>query len=858
MQRWFGIVLVLTTAACGDNQSGDTDLVPPAVLVSTPTAGSTAVAPTSAIGIAFTERVVADAGSISVGGTAVDLATVAWDAGHQRFTVTPAMPFAPEATIEVVVDGFADEAGNVMTGAYRFSFAIAASAERPRVVAVTPNDGAQNVGVALDAITVTFDQPMDPNAGSTTLFGLGTLAAVEWTSPTQARIPVRGLRGETPYIVALDAFRNVDGLPLDPEPVLGNGRLEFHTGLDDVAPVVVSSVPAEGATNVEVGDLREVAVVFAEPMRTSSGTAILSGLGDPVELAVTWSEDAHRATLVLPEEWALIYDTAYTLELSGFMDVHGNALAAEPYLVNGCLDFAAGADTKRPRFLSSTIADGAMGVATADRRYYQYDILLEVSELVDVSNATATVEVDGETFDSVYVYAARYGRTVQVAAVGAARPLRYGATYAVKLTGVTDLAGNEIDSAGYLGDGQLDFTTGADTIAPFVAQLSGLVEGSGSLSPWGTQYVQVTFSEPIDDATAAIELVHFGSGGTTELEPPTVDWLSDMEITISFPTAGLTADQRYGLRFVGIVDLEGNALDPVPLLGDGTLDFSVGAARPLRSTPPPGIVDMYPYELYRSTNPGFPGIRQRSTIELQFTEPMDTSLDTVQLVDETDPSAPTTQTVQGTWSQDGTTLSFVLAEETGYEPLQGEHHYVVRFAHLRGADGLAVDAGATHYSGAALRFRTQPTNPQLDHTCIHLLYDTCEQVDAFAMSLPWAPTTDQAHSYFEVTLPPADEGGYLGYTSVFGDDETDLLLYLRETMSLSIRDIDAAFDVPLLSVAAPPACPVITGSPGCGQPGEVGVTRIVRARMPFNGTYIARWASEHEVVHFITERAGAF
>jgi hypothetical protein len=855
MTKWFGLLIALT-AACGDNTDGDA--VAPAVLLSTPTAGATGVAPTSAIGVAFTERVRTDAGTVSIGGAPVDVATLAWDDGHQRFTVTPAMPFRAEEVVEVIVDGFVDEAGNPMAAEHRFSFSIAAPVERPRVVSITPTDGAQAVGVALDAIAVTFDRPMDPASGAATLIGTGVLAGVEWTSPTQARIPVSGLRGETPYIVALDAFRDVDGLPLDPEPVLGNGRLEFHTGLDDVAPEVVSSVPAEGATNVEVGELRKIEVVFAEPMRTSSGTAILSGLGDPVELAVTWSEDAHRATLVLPDAASLIYETGYTLELSGFMDVHGNALAAEPYLVNGCLDFAAGADTMRPRFLSSTITDGAMGVATADPRNFQYDILFEVSELVDVSNATATIEVDGESFDNVYVYAAGHGRTVQVSAVGAARPLRYDATYAVKLVGVTDLAGNEIDPAGYLGDGQLDFTTGPDTIAPFVAQLTGLVEGSGSLSPWGN-YVHVTFSEPIDGAAAAIELVHFGSSGTTVLDPPMLEWFSDTELMINFPSTGLTSDQRYGLRFVGFVDLQGNALDPVPLLGDGTLDFSVGAARPLRSTPTPGVADVYPYELYRSDDPAFGGIRQRSKFELQFTEPMDTSIDTVQLVDETDPSAPSTQTVQVTWSQDGTTLSFVLAEALGYEPLQGGRQYALRFANLRGADGLAVDAGATHYSGARLRFRTQPTNPQLDHTCIHLLYDPCEQVDAYATSVAWAPTTDQSHSYFEVSLPPAAEGGgYLGYTTVNGDDETDLLMYLREPMSVSIRDIDAAFDVPLVSVAAPPACAVVTGAPGCGAAGEVGVTRIVRARMPLNGTYVARWASEHEVVHFVTERAGAF
>ncbi|MFX9551964.1 Ig-like domain-containing protein, partial [Acinetobacter baumannii] len=91
--------------------------------------------------------------------------------------------------------------------------------------------------------------------------------------------------------LALDGFRGENGVALDPVPGLGDGRIEFHTGIDVVAPVVASSIPAEGATFVEASDVRTIQVTFDEPMNTNTGAAVLSGLTEPVPLVVAWSTD---------------------------------------------------------------------------------------------------------------------------------------------------------------------------------------------------------------------------------------------------------------------------------------------------------------------------------------------------------------------------------------------------------------------------------------------------------------------------------------------------------------------------------------------------------------------------------------
>jgi hypothetical protein len=843
------LTCVLLLAACGDDET----TTAPAVLATTPVAGATSIAPTAVIGVAFTRPMDIESGALRVAGNLVT--SLQWDTAGQAFTVTPALPFAAGAQIDVEVAGFTDLAGVAMSDTHVFSFGVnEALPAAPRITSTVPADGAASIGVDVSEIVVTFDSPMDTAMGAVTLFGPGVVSTVTWPSATQARIPIGGLRGDSSYALTLDGFRGENGVPLDPVPGVGNGRIEFATGADTVAPVVASSVPAEGDTAVEAMDILEIALVFDEPMDTSTGAATLSGYDYPVDLAVQWSEDGHQATLVLPYEVALRYEAAYSVELTAFRDVHGNALSEVVYLEDGHLDFAAGADTKKPRFLSSSIPDGATGVEPANWAVFQYDVIIEVSELLDPSAATATLEFEGETHE-LYIYANE--RRLQVGGVREARPLHSDKTYSIHITGLTDLAGNPIDTTGYLGDGRLDFTTGADTIAPFVAQATGIVEGRGSVGQVDVTPGKLIFSEPLDAASGVLELVRLEGASVTVLGIVAHTWDEETttELAYELDNTLLANDQRFALRLTGFADREGNALDPIPLLGDGMLDFSVGASRPYFASPAPALRDVYPVEYYYASEP-YPSIHRRKQFVVRFSEAMNTSITTLTLRNET---TNVDHEVEVTWNAEGTEITFTVGTQHPVGDLAEDTDYALIFDHLTGADGLPVDKGSPHFLGAVLRFHTSLRDAQLEHTCGHLVFDTCQPTNALAVPTSVAPTTDSSHRYYSINLPASVEGGYVGYTSLRGNDSRDLLLYVREDVSLSVEDTANGFQLPLASAAAPAACPVLgeAGGRRCGLPGEVGITRIIRVHAPTGGTYFARWGADVPMVHMIAERAAS-
>src|SRR5690606_29071721 len=100
------------------------------------------------------------------------------------------------------------------------------------------------------------------------------------------------------HSIDLRALSDEAGNLLAPEPLLGDGRLDFITGADAFVPYVAASSPAEGATGV-ANPLREVRIAFSEAMDESITTvSIRDELGASSTVEGTWTSGG--TVLILP------------------------------------------------------------------------------------------------------------------------------------------------------------------------------------------------------------------------------------------------------------------------------------------------------------------------------------------------------------------------------------------------------------------------------------------------------------------------------------------------------------------------------------------------------------------------------
>jgi RNA polymerase sigma-70 factor (ECF subfamily) len=148
--------------------------------------------------------------------------------------------------------------------------------EPPKIVSMTPANGATDVDPSLTEIKVTFDQPMRDGSWSMTGGGnhfpelVGDLhydsSHTTWTAPVKLKPGWR-------YEFGLNSpshqnFKNTNGVSSEPVFVAFQTSGQ-STEPPEMAPKVVSITPANGATGVDP-NLTEIQVVFDQPMADGS------------------------------------------------------------------------------------------------------------------------------------------------------------------------------------------------------------------------------------------------------------------------------------------------------------------------------------------------------------------------------------------------------------------------------------------------------------------------------------------------------------------------------------------------------------------------------------------------------------
>lgn len=296
----------------------------PVVISTDPANGATNVVTNKKVSVTFNEPM--NAATITAAtfmikdGSSVIGGTITYSGNTAVFTPTSTLK-ANTVYTGIVTTAVKDVAKNALISDYVWSFN---TGNTPIVVSTDPANGATNVQLN-KLVTATFSTAMDPltiNAttfllkqGNTAITGVVTyLGMVATFTPTAALTPNTVYTGTITNVV-----KDVAG-----NTMTNNYIWSFATGTG-VAPTVISTDPANNATNVAVNKIIKANFSTAMDPATITGTSFTVNQGvNPVGGVVTYN----GTTATFTPNTALLINTVYTCTITtAAKDALGNALA---------------------------------------------------------------------------------------------------------------------------------------------------------------------------------------------------------------------------------------------------------------------------------------------------------------------------------------------------------------------------------------------------------------------------------------------------------------------------------------------------------------------------------------------------
>jgi hypothetical protein len=542
--------------------------------------GATGVPTNSKIILGFTTPInpaTVSAGlSIQQGATSVP-GTWGYSSDFTQAIFTPASNLTPSVTYTVTYSAsITDEVGTALAnpGTLTFTTGAASDISGLSMVTYTPPNGA--TAATNPQIRVVFNKPVNPltvTPASFYLFNYQNNATVQGATGTASpdnRTFTLNLAGSllpsTQYRWYIGTVYDWTGLNSYSSygPIFTTG-----TGPDNTAPSVVSVSPAAGAAGVPVNPL--VYVHFSEPLDPTSLANSNVSLSPAVSGTVSFVNGDYSTVTFQPSA-ILSPSTAYTINVTGFRDQSGNAMAV----------FAGSSFTTSGSAIPDTMHGTITATPTSNATNVPVNtnVVLQLSKAVDpltvnsksfrVYDNTAGVDVPGSiTISANYL-------TLTFASSSQFQPGHQICVHASYDASLYDLAGNDFSSLSQC------FSTGsgADTIAPAVISVSPLnaATGIGPSNP-----VIVTFSKSINPGTLANNVALYnGSTLYTSSYTPSSDYT-----TIVFNTGYLPFSTTFTVVVSpNIADLAGNHL-----AAEFTSAFTTG---PQPATAQPQVTAMRP------------------------------------------------------------------------------------------------------------------------------------------------------------------------------------------------------------------------------------------------------------------------
>ena len=361
----------------------------------------------------------------------------------------------------------------------------------PGVVSVTPAQGAVGVAVTTN-VTATFSMAMAPASITISTFtlagpgGAAVAGAVSYTGLVATFTPAANLANGTTYTATVT---NGAASPGGAE-LLGNFVWTFTTvAAPPIVPIVVSTVPANGAPNVPVGQV--LSATFSEPMASGTFSATTFTLavtgGAAVTGAVAYAGEVATFTPAAP----LANNTSYTATITtGVTSVAGTPLAANYSWT----------------FTTITMAPQVTGVLPLNG-----DTTVPIAQVLSATfnEAMNPTTLNAATFTLIGPGGVNVPGAVVPSGSGVTftptNPLAYSSFYVATITtGAQDLAGTGLAT---------DYVWTFSTLSPALAVVSTKPLNTATGVPVD-QLISATFNEPMTCPLAAGAFTVTGPGLT--------------------------------------------------------------------------------------------------------------------------------------------------------------------------------------------------------------------------------------------------------------------------------------------------------------------------------------------------------
>jgi hypothetical protein len=442
----------------------------------------------------------------------------------------------------------------------------------PSVVSTIPANGAMNVAIDTP-ISATFSMAMNSasiTASTFTVTGPGgaVAGAVSYSGMTATFVPAAALAFATIYTGTITTGATDPG----GTPILGNYVWTFTTITP--APVVVSTVPANAATNVPIGQV--LSATFSEAMScaTLASPATSFTLTGPGTAVVAGTVACAGAVATFTPATDLAFNTLYTATVTtGAQDLAGTSLGA-----NYVWLFRTIPAPTPPTVISTVPVNGATGVPINQALSAAFSVAMDPAT---IDAATFTLTGPGATaVTGVVTYVPAGSVATFTPTANLAPSTLYTATIT---TGAQDLA-----NVGLAAKYVWTFTTAASVVDVPPAVISTIPLNGATGVPLN-QIVSATFSKAMNAAT--INGTTFTLTGPGATVVPGLVAYAAVGNTLTFtPTANLAASTLFTATITtGAKDLTGTGL-----VANYVWTFTTGAAVVVI---PPEIVSTVPVNL---------------------------------------------------------------------------------------------------------------------------------------------------------------------------------------------------------------------------------------------------------------------
>jgi hypothetical protein len=456
-----------------------------------------------------------------------------------------------------------DMTGNQFTsGAFNFTSAFTPDTTPPSILHTNPTNGGSNPYTT--RIQIRFNEPISPSELSQVrLFRNGNVEVQvnKTMSDANRLLTISGLvplLPNTPHTVQINGVKDVAGNQM------ANSQILFNTtgGADIVRPTIISSSPAINSTNVPTNTVFRAR--FSEAIAPASINYLsnvrlyaynsVGGGSYFVDAVVELSPD--RRELTLTPAAPLAPNTQYYIDVqSNYTDLSGNQGLAG---YQGFIFTGSGSDAAPPTVSSINPPAGSTSVPT------NAIITVQMSEAIQpatVSNSSIAVTSNSTPVTGLVSIVNSTTLTFTPSA-----PFVVSANFSVAVTGLRDLAGNQMaafNSTFSTGAGPV---TGGFTILSFTG-LGGINLSGAAAVPNNTS-ITVTFARPINPQTFRLgdtfRVIVQPTGGAAQYDAPMVASVNGAVVTMTllpgqvFPAnASITARPWSS----GIADLAGNAVN---------------------------------------------------------------------------------------------------------------------------------------------------------------------------------------------------------------------------------------------------------------------------------------------------------